>query len=191
MTRVVISEPVLRWALERSGRSEAVQAKFPKLSEWLRGQSQPTLNQLETFAKATSTPLGYLFLPEPPDERLSIPIFRTRGEPMRRPSADLLETVQTMEQRQAWMRDYLIEQGNEPLDFVRSAQIAEEPESLARQIRNMEGRPRSVDDRDCGRARRPRSPLRKRRETGAGRFGALRPGGMAPVRAPPLDPGGP
>lgn len=139
MTRVAISEPVLRWALERSGRSEAVQAKFPKLSEWLRGQSQPTLNQLETLAKATSTPLGYLFLPEPPDERLSIPIFRTRGEAMRRPSADLLETVQTMERRQAWMRDYLIDQGNEPLAFVRSAQIAEEPESLARQIRHMLG----------------------------------------------------
>lgn len=139
MTRVAISEPVLRWALERSGRSEAVQAKFPKLSEWLRGDSQPTLNQLETLAKATSTPLGYLFLSEPPDERLPIPIFRTRSEAIRRPSADLLETVQTMERRQAWMRDYLIEQGNEPLPFVRSAQIAEEPENLARRIRRMLG----------------------------------------------------
>lgn len=144
MTRVTISEPVLRWALERSGRFEAVQRKFPKLSEWLRGQSRPTLHQFEALARATSTPLGYLFLPEPPDERLPIPLFRTRGSDLlRRPSPDLLETVQTMERRQAWMRDYLIEQGVEPLAFVRSAQIADEPENLARQIR----RPLGLDER--------------------------------------------
>lgn len=140
MTRVTISEPVLHWALERSGRREAVQRKFPKLSEWLTGQSQPTLHQLEALARATLTPLGYLFLPEPPDERLPIPLFRTHDdEPLRWPSPDLLETVQTMERRQVWMRDYLIEQGSEPMAFVRSAQITDEPENLARQIRHMLG----------------------------------------------------
>ena len=140
MTPVTISQPVLRWALERSGRVEAVRRKFPKLSEWLQGQSQPTLRQLEALARATSTPLGYFFLSEPPDERLPIPFFRTRGdERLHRPSPDLLETVQTMEWRQAWMREYLIEQGNEPLAFVRSAQIRGEPEYLVRQMRRTLG----------------------------------------------------
>lgn len=136
MTRVTIRGPVLRWALERSGRHEAIQRKFPQLSEWLSGETQPTLRQLETFAKATSTPLGYLFLPTPPDDRLPIPLYRTRGDkPMRRPSPDLLETVQTMERRQAWMRDHMIEQGHEQQGYVRSAQITSEPEGLARQVR--------------------------------------------------------
>ena len=140
MTRVSIRESVLRWALERSGRYGQIQQKFPKLSEWLQGQSQPTLRQLEALARVTSTPLGYLFLPHPPDERLPIPLFRTLGdEPLRRPSPDLLETVQTMERRQAWMRDYLIEQGNEPLAFVRSSQIVDDPQNLARQIRSASG----------------------------------------------------
>jgi len=140
MTRIAISESVLRWALERSGRFNLVQKKFPKLSEWLQGQSQPTLRQLEALAKATLTPLGYLFLSEPPKERLPIPIFRTRSdEALWRPSPDLLETVQTMEQRQVWIRDYLIEQGIESLAFVRSAQITDEPENLARQIRHTLG----------------------------------------------------
>src|SRR5207249_4073494 len=83
-------------ALERSGKSEVVaRQKFPKLAEWLQGRSQPTLHQLEALAKATSTPLGYFFLPKPPEERLPIPYFRTRAdEPLRRPSPNLLETVQ-------------------------------------------------------------------------------------------------
>ncbi len=140
MTRVAISEPVLRWALERSGKREAVQRKFPKLSEWRTGRSQPTLRQLEAFAKATSTPFGYLFLSEPPEERLPIPHLRTLGdEPLRRPSPDLLETVQTMERRQAWMREYQIQQGHEPLGFVRSTQITDELEHLARKIRRTLG----------------------------------------------------
>lgn len=140
MTRVTVKESVLRWALERSGKPEAVQSKFPKLSEWLRGQSQPTLRQLEALAKATTTPLGYLFLPEPPEDRLPIPLFRTRSaEPPHRPSPDLLETVQTMERRQAWMHDYLIELGNEPLAFVRSGRIEDKPEALAHQMRRTLG----------------------------------------------------
>lgn len=136
MTRVTISEPVLRWALERSGNPEAVKRKFPKLPEWLRGQSQPTLRQLEGLARATSTPLGFLFLPEPPEDSLPIPHFRTIAhEPLRRPSADLLETVQTMQRRQDWMREYLTEQGHKPLEFVRSAQLADQPEHVTRELR--------------------------------------------------------
>lgn len=140
MTRVAISEPVLRWALERSGRRAAVRRKFPKLSEWRTGQSQPTLRQIEAFAKATSTPLGYLFLSEPPDERLPIPHFRTLGdEPLHRPSPDLLSTVQTMERRQAWMHEYVIEHDQEQLGFVRSARLADEPERLAQNMKRTLG----------------------------------------------------
>jgi Zn-dependent peptidase ImmA (M78 family) len=140
MTRITVSEPVLRWALERSYRIANLERKFPKLSEWLSGKSQPTMHQLEVFAKATSTPLGYFFLPEPPEDRLSIPHFRTLGvgRPPK-PSPDLLETVQVMELRQAWMREYLVDQGNEPLSFVGSAQLTAEHERLACDIRRALG----------------------------------------------------
>jgi len=116
MTRISVSEPVLRWALERSCQRANLEDKFPKLPEWLSGSGKPTLHQLEDLAKATSTPLGYFFLSEPPEERLSIPHFRTlASERPRQPSPDLLETVQVMERRQAWMREYLIER----ISFVR------------------------------------------------------------------------
>lgn len=137
MLKVEVSGSVLRWAVERSGRRSAVQQKFPKLREWERGQSHPTLRQLESLAKVTSTPLGYFFLTQPPEERLPIPHFRTLGDqPVRRPSADLLETFQTMERRQAWMREFLIEEGQEPLPFVRSARLADEPHRIAHEVRH-------------------------------------------------------
>ncbi|MCS6857382.1 MAG: ImmA/IrrE family metallo-endopeptidase [Sandaracinaceae bacterium] len=138
MTRVSVSASVLNWALERSGRPEAIRARFTKLPEWLSGKSQPTLRQLEDFAKATHTPLGYFFLPNPPEDTLPIPHFRTQGEKkLERPSADLLETVRTMLRRQAWMREYLIEQGHEALRFVRSRQNTDNPEQIAREIRDV------------------------------------------------------
>lgn len=139
MTRVTVSDTVLRWALDRSVRREDVELKFPKLSEWLSSQSQPTLHQLEAFAKATSTPLGFLFLAEPPVERLSIPHFRTLEGSTRESSPDLLETVQIMERRQAWMREYLIEQRQEPLKFVHSVRIADELKLVANQMRRTLG----------------------------------------------------
>lgn len=136
MTRVNVSPDLLRWALERAPAPANIQRKFPKLSEWLQGASQPTLRQLEEFSKATSTPFGYFFLSGPPDERLPIPLFRTLSdEPVRRSSPNLLEVVQMMERRQAWMREYLIEQAYEPLPFVRSAELSTEPEQIARDMR--------------------------------------------------------
>lgn len=59
MTRVTVRPELLRWAKERSGVSEtALKRRFPKFDEWERGASQPTLKQLEGYAKATHTPFG-------------------------------------------------------------------------------------------------------------------------------------
>ena len=78
MTRVPIPPKMLRWACERAGYDVAhLAARIPQLPAWVRRERQPTLKQLEKLAKATHTPLGYLFLPEPPDERLPVPDYRT------------------------------------------------------------------------------------------------------------------
>lgn len=142
MTRITVSvsEQVIRWALDRSSQGPNIEKKFPHISDWLKGESQPTMHQLEALAKATSTPLGYFFLSKPPEERLSIPHFRTLGDSgPQKPSANLLETVQMMERRQAWMREHLIELGNDPLSFIRSARTTAEPEGLASEIRKTLG----------------------------------------------------
>ncbi len=139
MTKVAITEAVLSWAIERSGIPfTGLQRRFPKLEEWQRGDAQPTLRQLEDLAKATATPLGFLFLDQPPEERLPVPHFRTvREAEAFRPSANLLDTVHSMQRRQQWMREYLVEDGYEGLPFVRSAALTDEPADVAANIRRV------------------------------------------------------
>ena len=63
MARVEVSPGLIRWARERARLSaDKLSGRFPKLSEWESGAAKPTLRQLEAFANATTTPLGYLFL---------------------------------------------------------------------------------------------------------------------------------
>lgn len=110
------------------------------MEDWLSGESLPTLRQVEQLARTTATPVGFFFLPEPPDAQLSIPHFRTLSDsPLGQPSPDLLETIQTMERRQEWMREYLVQLGHDSLSFVRSARLADEPEQLAGELRTTLG----------------------------------------------------
>ena len=65
-TRVPIRPEMLRWACERARlEPDALAHRIPQLPAWERGEKQPTLKQLEAFARATHTPVGFLFLPEP------------------------------------------------------------------------------------------------------------------------------
>ena len=141
MNRVPVSANVLRWAIHRSGRSLGeLASKFPRIREWEAGETNPTLRQLEHLAKATATPFGFFFLEEPPEERLPVPFFRTlRSEAPQEPSPDLLETIQTMQQRQAWMREFLTEEGQDHLDFVASARTEEQRTAVAERMRQALG----------------------------------------------------
>jgi Zn-dependent peptidase ImmA (M78 family) len=137
MGRVAINEGVLRWAIDRSGLTqERLQNKFPKIRQWVAGESYPTRRQLESLAKATLTPFGFFFLPEPPEMRLPIPHFRTLGDKtLARPSPDLIDTIQLMQRRQDWMREFLIEEGQDPSPIAWSSQLDASPESVADHIR--------------------------------------------------------
>lgn len=76
--RVEVRPELLDWARERAGLSvDAIVQRLPKFEQWHGEGVRPTLRQLEQFARPTYTPIGYLFLAEPPVERLPIPDFRT------------------------------------------------------------------------------------------------------------------
>jgi Zn-dependent peptidase ImmA (M78 family) len=137
MARIDVSPEILQWAADRSGKSKVIQENFPNWIKWINNESQPTFKQVEKLAKATSTPLGYFFLSEPPVERLPIPHYRTTDDSQNNnPSADLLETVQTMERRQDWMREYLIDQKYEPIHFVETRNLTHSPYQIAKEIRS-------------------------------------------------------
>lgn len=123
MTRAPVNPEIIQWAAERPGVDpDALAHRFPKLEEWHAGEVQPTLKQLEAFAKATRTPFGFFFLPEPPVQQVPIPDFRTMGnELIDRPSPDLLDTIYACQQRQDWYRDYARSNHESPQSFVGSS----------------------------------------------------------------------
>src|SRR5205809_1105876 len=100
--RVDVKPEMLRWARERAGLElGALSERLPKLPEWERGEGRPTLRQLESFARATHAPIGFLFLQAPPVEKVPIPDFRTmENRPIDRASPDLLDTIYVCQQRQ-------------------------------------------------------------------------------------------
>lgn len=139
--RVEVKPKLLRWACERAGfELEALAPRFPRLAAWERGVVLPTLKQIERFAKATHTPVGYLFLTEPPIEHVPIPDFRTASnDQLEHPSPDLLDTIHICQQRQEWYRDFVRSIGETPLPFVGSADLTSEIETTAERIRQTLG----------------------------------------------------
>ncbi|WP_262324321.1 helix-turn-helix domain-containing protein [Acidiferrimicrobium sp. IK] len=124
--RVEVEPEMLVWARQRSGLTVGdLGHRFPRLADWERGERLPTLKQLESYAQATHTPVGFLFLSEPPAESIPIPDFRTMGDVgVRRASPDLLETIYLCEQRQEWYRDFAQLNGEEPVAAVGSLDVA-------------------------------------------------------------------
>ena len=141
MMRVDVKPDMLHWALERAGMSTGdLLKKFPKIVQWAQGEIRPTLKQIEAFAKAVRVPVGYLFLPEPPEERIPIPDLRTMGgAPHRSPSPDLLDVVYLCQRRQAWYRDYARSVGEEARPFVGSVTINDSIEKTAQTMRQTLG----------------------------------------------------
>lgn len=141
MNRVAVEKRLLLWAVDRSGRDvEELEPRCPRIHEWIAGTCQPTLRQLESLARATLTPLGFFFLKTPPEDILPVPHFRTvANDRVHAPTPDLLETIQTMQQRQTWMREFLVDQGQPQLPFVGSARANEQPASVVGHIRHVLG----------------------------------------------------
>ena len=137
MTRVAINPELLRWARERAGLGlKGIETKFPKLGSWEAGEVQPTLKQVEAFARAVHVPVGYLFLSTPPEESLPIPDFRTvAGQILRSPSPNLLDMLHACQERQAWYREFARITGQVPPAFVGSVTRDMRPETVAARMR--------------------------------------------------------
>ena len=141
MIRVEIKPELLSWASQCAGlETDALSNRFPKLAAWEQGTVKPTLEQIEDFAKATHTPVGFLFLQEPPVEKVPIPDFRTiRNKAIARPSPDLPDVIYVCQQRQEWYRDFARSERASPLSLVGSASLSTSVESTAATMRHALG----------------------------------------------------
>ena len=133
---ITLQPKVLRWARERAGLEREQLAANLKLqtqdiAEW-EHSGRITFNEVDDLAKYTYTPVGYLYLSEPPDDSLPIADFRTRtGVSPQRPSPNLLDTVYQMQLRQAWMREEMISQEDPSLEFVGASSLDSSPSQVA------------------------------------------------------------
>ena len=130
---------VLRWARERADFDTAALAAKMKVAPervlaW-ETTGMISVSQADRLARYTHTPVGYLYLREPPDDDLPIPDFRRPDGRPRRTSPDLLDTVYLMSRRQAWMREEMLKDGAEPLPLVGCCDRHGAPEDAASAMR--------------------------------------------------------
>ncbi|MCS6827187.1 MAG: XRE family transcriptional regulator [Caldilinea sp.] len=135
---------VLKWARERARLdAETLARKIGVRPERIHDWEQSgriTISQADKLAHHTHTPIGYLYLSEPVEDPLPIPDYRTVADrQVLRPSLELLDTVQAMLRRQAWMRDELIELGREPFSFVGSIGLDSPPAEVAIKMHELLG----------------------------------------------------
>jgi len=136
--RVEVRGEVLRWARERAGfTSQVLHRRFPKIDDWEQDSGKPTLKQLENFAKATMTPIGFLFLSKPPVERIPLPDFRARRTIRNiKPSPNLLDTIYLCQQRQEWYREFARSEGELTRKYVGSARLTDSIDKIAEEMRH-------------------------------------------------------
>jgi len=126
---------ILKWAAEKYG-SNAINQKFPNLHDWISGDKFPTVRQLADFSKASSVPFGYFFLEKIPDLNTGVPLFRTQDpQPTEEYSNELRDTINIIQNRQQWLKDYLISDGFSPLPFVGSFDEKSNPVEVSLAIR--------------------------------------------------------
>ncbi len=139
--QALITPDVLAWARDRAQMSiDALSAKLPTKAErieaWEKGEMKPTFNQAQKLARVLHIPFGYLFLSAPPEEKLPIPDLRTIGdnepETISPAFRDLLNDVK---RKQAWYRDYAIENGEEPFAYLGKFSIHDGVDKVAASIR--------------------------------------------------------
>lgn len=141
MTEALISPEILRWARERAALSIAMVAEklkvdTAKLLAWEDGSARPTFKQAERIATFFHIPFGFLFLPEPPEEKLPIPDLRTQDGAQRDTlSPDARDLLRDVLVQHDWYRDHLLEHGGVALPFVGKFNARASVEAVADDIR--------------------------------------------------------
>jgi Zn-dependent peptidase ImmA (M78 family)/transcriptional regulator with XRE-family HTH domain len=141
MAQALITPNVLSWARQRAHISidmlaNKLQKKVEDLEAWERGERRPTFKQAQTLAKKLHIPFGYLFLSEPPIEKLPIPDLRTLEDSgVEQVSIAFKDILSDIKRKQSWYRDYIIESGEDKFAYLGKFSIDDGVEKVATSIR--------------------------------------------------------
>lgn len=122
----IIKPDMIKWARKRLNLSvdefaEKMKVLPQRVSDWESGKTAITMKQAEDMASLSLLPLGLFFLNTPPKIDLKLPDFRSVGNAFVSDASPELEaTILAMQEKQAWYKDFLIENGERPLSFIGS-----------------------------------------------------------------------
>ena len=143
MNKALINPEILRWARERAGLSIEELAKkiniknSKKILLWENGEEKPTFLQARKLAKVLYIPFGYLYLDKVPKEELPIPDLRTIKDKQHNEfGPEIYNFISEIQLKQDWYRDYLIEQGAEPLEIAEKYSLDTPYKIIAKDITN-------------------------------------------------------
>ena len=137
--KALITPSVIKWAREKSHYSLETAAKKigvapEKLKEWENGKSLPTMTQARKMSQTYRRPLAAFYLPHPPKDFPLLKDFRTvEGQPPLYSPA-LVFFMRQIQERQAWLREYLKDQEQEELNFIGSGSFRSSPKTLSKNI---------------------------------------------------------
>jgi transcriptional regulator with XRE-family HTH domain len=132
-----ITPNVLKWARESARMTEETSAAkvsvtVDKLKEWELGDSQPTIRQAQTLAKAYKRPFALFFLPDIPRDFQPLQDFRKKGSKELTTSSVFI--IREIQQKQAWISEVYAEDNEEKLAFFGRFTINNKPEVVAQDI---------------------------------------------------------
>lgn len=140
VTKFKVDSKVLDWAISTTDLSEEqVYEKIEKfqLTKWKTGEKEPTINQIQQFAKEFHIPFGYLFLKTPPKEVNVNLAFRTIENRPAKISRGFQEVIEIMQTRQEWMKDELVDSGASVLELVGKFSNEKNADKIADYITNI------------------------------------------------------
>lgn len=142
-TRVPIAPEVLKWAVQKTGRTVeelSQQPRFHRLPSWIAGTDQPTLRQAEKLAQTANVPFPFLLLEHPFETHIKLPDFRTiGGKGVSHASPELEQVINDCQSRLDWYKEYAEGTGITRVNLLSQRTINDNPEESAQRIRELLG----------------------------------------------------
>jgi Zn-dependent peptidase ImmA (M78 family)/transcriptional regulator with XRE-family HTH domain len=143
--KALIEPPMLVWARETASLSQeevahSLGVPVERVQEWERGKDSPTVGQLRRLADKCKRPLSVFYLPEPPQGFKALrDLRRLPGAEDRRFSPQLAYEVRVAYERRLVALEMFADLGEAPPELGVAGALNNDPEALARRLRERLG----------------------------------------------------
>ncbi|MCZ4091700.1 ImmA/IrrE family metallo-endopeptidase [Sinorhizobium psoraleae] len=116
--------------------AKKIAVKPERVENWILGDDRPTFRQAQSLSAALHIPFGYLFLKEPPEEKLPIPDLRTVGsDPASRLDSNFRTLLSDVLFKRDWFKEFVGEYDGKEVEFVGKFGLDDDPKEIAADIR--------------------------------------------------------